>query len=208
MKYDLVIWDIDGTLLNTEEGLVCAYQYAIDKLHLPSKSINEIKSFIGPVPQTIFIQQFAMTSDKAQNAANIFRDRYKNHDLLKAYIYDGILEVLQKINTLGIKQAIATNKRQDYATDICKHFGIDKFCEPILGPDNVTSKTKADLIKDCILATNSQIAVMIGDTNSDKQAAEIADVDFIGVNYGFGFSNVKNYANTPKDILRKLEIIN
>lgn len=208
MKYDLVIWDIDGTLLNTEEGLVCAYQHTINKLNLPTKSVNEIKSFIGPVPQTVFIQQFAMTPDKAQEAANIFRDRYKNHDLLKAYPYDGILEVLQYIKSKGIKQAIATNKRQDYATDICKHFGIDKFCKPILGPDNITSKTKADLIKDCILATNAKNAVMIGDTDGDKQAAENAGVDFIGVNYGFGFGDVKDYANTPEDVLRKLEIVN
>lgn len=206
MQYDLVIWDIDGTLLNTEEGLVCAYQHTINKLNLPTKSVNEIKSFIGPVPQTVFIKQFALTPDKAQNAANIFRDRYKKHDLLKAYPYDGILEVLQYIKSQGVKQAVATNKRQDYAIDICKHFGIDNFCEPILGPDNITSKTKADLIKDCIIAINAKKAVMIGDTNSDKQAAEIAGVDFIGVNYGFGFDDVKDYADTSKDILRKLEM--
>lgn len=208
MKYDLVIWDIDGTLLNTEEGLVSAYQCTIDKLNLAFKSVDEIKSFIGPVPQTVFINKFAMSSDEAQKATNIFRDRYKNYDLLKAYPYDGILNVLQRIKSLGIKQAVATNKRQDYATDICRHFGIDKFCEPILGPDNVTSKTKAELIKDCILETKSQRAVMIGDTNNDKQAAEIAGIDFIGVNYGFGFGDVKDYANTPEDALRKLEIVN
>ena len=206
MKYDLVIWDIDGTLLNTEEGLVKAYQYTIDKLNLVNKSVDEIKSFIGPVPQNVFINKFAMSPDAAQEAANIFRYRYKEFDLLKAFLYEGILNVLKKINMLGIKQAIATNKRQDYATDICKHFGIDKFCDPILGPDNVNSKTKADLILDCILKIKSQRAVMIGDTNTDKQFAEIAGIDFIGVNYGFGFSNVKNYANTPEDILKKLEI--
>ena len=206
MQYDLVIWDIDGTLLNTEEGLVCAYQHTINKLNLPTKSVNEIKSFIGPVPQTVFIKQFALTPDKAQEASDIFRDRYKNHDLLKAYPYNGILEVLQYIKSQGIKQAVATNKRQDYATDICKHFGIDKFCEPILGPDNVTSKTKADLIKDCIIAINAKKAVMIGDTNGDKQAAESAGVDFIGVNYGFGFGNIDGYANIPSEILKKLEI--
>ena len=96
----------------------------------------------------IFMKHFAMTPDKAQEASDIFRDRYKNYDLLKAYLYDNILEVLQYIQSKGIKQAIATNKRQDYAIDICKHFGIDKFCKPILGPNNITSKTKADLIKD------------------------------------------------------------
>ena len=206
MKYDLVIWDIDGTLLNTENGLVCAYQYTIDKLNLPTKSVDEIKSFIGPIPKTVFMKQFAMTPDKAQEASDIFRNRYKNHDLLKAYPYNGILEVLQYIKSQGIKQAVATNKRQDYALDICKYFGIDSFCEPILGPDNITSKTKADLIKDCISATNAKKAVMIGDTDGDKQAAENAGADFIGVNYGFGFDDVEGYANVSSEILKKLEI--
>ena len=206
MKYDLVIWDIDGTLLNTEEGLVCSYQHTINKLNLPTKSVNEIKSFIGPIPQTVFINKFALTPDKAQEASDIFRNRYKNYDLLKAYPYEGILEVLQYIKSQSIKQAIATNKRQDYAIDICKYFCIDNFCNPILGPDNITSKTKADLIKDCIIATNAKKIVMIGDTNGDKQAAENAGVNFIGVNYGFGFGNIDGYANIPSEILKKLEI--
>ena len=206
MKYDLIIWDIDGTLLNTQKGIVCAFQYSIDKLNLPTKSADEIKSLIGPVPQTIFMKHFAMTPDKAQEASDIFRDRYKNYNLLKAYLYDNILEVLQYIQSKGIKQAIATNKRQDYAIDICKHFGIDKFCKPILGPNNITSKTKADLIKDCILDTNAKKAIMIGDTNGDKQAADNVGVDFIGVNYGFGFNNIDGYANTPSEILKKLGI--
>lgn len=204
MKYDLVMWDIDGTLLNTEEGLVVAYQYTIGKLKLPGRSVDEIRSFIGPVPQNIFIQEFAMSLDEAQKASDLFRNRYKNHDLLKAYPYNGILEVLKKINCLGIKQAIATNKRQDYATDICKHFNIDKFCKPILGPDNITSKTKADLIQDCILEIKPQRAVMIGDTDSDRIAAQEAGIDFLGVNYGFGFQNIKGYANTPEDIITLL----
>ena len=207
MKYSLVIWDIDGTLLNTQEGLISAYQYTIDKLGLSPKTKEEIKNFIGPVPKDVFINRFGLDEEKAQNASDLFRDRYKNYDLLKASPYRGILEVLQQIKVLKIRQSIATNKRQDYAFDICKHFGIDYFCNPILGPENNTNKCKTDFIRECLKfhsIKDLSLAVMIGDTNNDKNAAQEAGIDFIGVNYGFGFKNNPEYVNTPEEILEKL----
>lgn len=205
MKYQCIIWDIDGTLLNTQEGLVSAYMYTIKKLALPTKTAQEITHFIGPVPQNVFKDKFGMSAEKAQNAADIFRERYKNNDLLKACLYDGIVDVLQVLKKEGIKQAVATNKRQDYASDICHYFQLDEYCFPILGPDNISSKSKADLIRECMKSLNVNTAVMVGDTNSDKEAANQAGIDFIGVNYGFGFSNISNYADTPLEILEKLK---
>lgn len=204
MQYQAVIWDIDGTLLNTEEGLVAAYKYAIEILQLTHKTTEEIKGFIGPVPQNIFKEKFGLSEEKAQKAADIFRNRYKNHELLKAYPYTDIMNVLKQIQSQGIKQAIATNKRQDYAIAICKHFDIDKYCSPILGPNNADTRTKADLIKKCVTQLNVEKAIMIGDTEGDRNAAIEAGINFIGVNYGFGFENVKDYANKPEDIIKIL----
>lgn len=206
MKYQAVIWDIDGTLLNTEEGLVAAYQYTIEKLKLPHKTAEEIKGFIGPVPQVVFQEKFMMNSKDAQAAADIFRNRYKNFELFRAVPYAGIMEVLRKIKSAGIKQAVATNKRQDYAVDICRYFGIDDYCHPILGPDNVNTKTKSDFIKECVSRLGVEKAVMIGDTNGDKNAAEEAESDFLGVNYGFGFKRENGYADTPADIAKILGV--
>lgn len=207
MKYKTIVWDIDGTLLNTLEGLVSAYQYTIAKLNLPEKSYEEIASFIGPTPQTIFVSKFGLSEIEAQTAADIFRARYKNVDLLKAEPYSNLLSVLEKLSKIGYKQAVATNKRQDYAVDICKHFGIDKYCQPIYGADNFNKLSKADLIKNCLndLKTEDNQAVMIGDTIGDKVAAEMAGVAFIGVNYGFGFKKVEGYANSPSEILDMLK---
>ena len=192
MKYSLVIWDVDGTLLDTREGLIAAYRYALDVLNLPHKTDEEICSYVGPTPQTIFKTYFGMNDELAQQSANIFRDRYKMHDLLKARIYDGVYDVMEYLQKNNVKQAIATNKRQDYATEICRHFGFDKYCFPIIGADNENKLTKADLIIKCLETLNfSDLskAVMIGDTQSDKTAAEKVGIDFIGVNYGFGFKD-------------------
>lgn len=200
MQYDTIIWDIDGTLIDTQEGLISSYQYVITKNNLKNKTKEQIRKFIGPTPQDIFKNVFNLDENTAQKYAADFRERYKNHDLYKAKIFNGTIEVLELFKKLNIKQAIATNKREDYAKDICKHFQINKYCNPILGMDNYNSKTKSELITECIKKLNSKKAIMIGDTTGDKIAAMTAGVDFLGVNFGFGFSNIENYANSPSEI--------
>lgn len=210
MKIKAVLWDVDGTLLNTQEGLTAAYRYAIEQCHLPTKTDEELRSYIGPTPQTIFMTHFALNKNEAQHAADIFRERYKLHDLFKTFRYPGVEDVLSSLGEAGIQQAIATNKRQDYATEICKHFGIDDYCAPIIGADDENKLTKADLIKECLEKlgiSDPSSVVMIGDTEGDKQAAEEARVKFIGVNYGYGFQNVLGYANSPEEIPELLEKI-
>ena len=204
-RYDTIVWDVDGTLLNTAEGLIAAWQYSIETLGLPSRSKEELARFIGPVPQEIFQREFAMDAVQAQRATDIFRNWYKEHGLVMAHLYDGIPEVLHSLKEAGYKQAIATNKRQDYAKKICEIFGIDAYCSPILGPDNVTVKSKSGLILDCLSDLRSNRAIMIGDTEGDKKAADEVHVDFLGVNYGFGFHSISGYANTPREILKLLK---
>ena len=208
MRIKAVIWDVDGTLLNTQEGLAAAYRYTIEQCHLPSKTDEELGAFIGPTPQTIFMTHFGLNEENAQRAADIFRERYKSYDLLKAFLYPGVEDVLSSLDEAGIQQAIATNKRQDYATEICRHFGLDGYCDPIIGADNKNKLIKADLIRKCLEEleiSDPSSVVMIGDTEGDKQAAKAAGVQFLGVNYGFGFRNVHGHANSSEEILTILE---
>ena len=202
-----LIWDIDGTLLNTAEGLLASYKYALCQFGLPELPDEEIFSFIGPSPQTVFMEKFHLTKEQAQHGADIFRERYRNHDLLKAKPYAGILDVLSFFHCSGFKQAIATNKRYDYAVDICRYFGIHHYCFPILGTDNTSCIGKAGLILRCLETigqTDKTMAVMIGDTQGDKKAAEEAGISFLGVSYGFGLSEKTVYAATPADIPRHI----
>lgn len=207
MKYSTVLWDIDGTLLNTLDSLVSSYRYTIDKLALEERSDEEIASYIGPTPQTIFQTHFNMDKISAQKASDIFRENYKNKNLYNAKVYNGIYEVLETLKRSNINQAVATNKRQDYAIEICRYFKIDQYCNPIIGSDNQNTLTKKDIVKQCLeylQVEASHRVVLIGDTNGDKTAAEQVGIDFIGVNYGFGFKNIDNYADSPSDILKFL----
>lgn len=205
MKHSYVIWDIDGTLLNTREGVVSAAAYTLERLGYSPAKAKDVVSF--PKIKDAFLRMFEMTEEQAQTATDLFRDRYKEHDLLKAVPYDGICGVMNYLRENNVKQAIATNKRQDYATQICVHFGFDQYCCPIYGTDRDGRLTKDKLIQACLewwketdpAITASQI-VMIGDTIGDKEAAEKAAVGFIGVNYGFGFQDVDGYAFTPNEL--------
>lgn len=207
MKYKYVIWDIDGTLLDTREGLIFAYKWTFEQLKINPLSNEEILHLIGPTPVTIFKEKFGLNDDKAQQAGDLFRERYKNYDLYKAKLYDGILDVLKILSANGVKQAIATNKRQDYAMLICQYFGIDKYCSPIYGADNGNQLTKNKLILATLSDMNADFSqsIMIGDTIGDRKAAEEANINFIGVNYGFGFKNIEGYVNSPLEILDKLD---
>ena len=207
MAYSVIIWDVDGTLLDTLQGLSAAYIYTVKQLGLPERSKDEIRGFIGPTPVTVFQTHFGLSPDEAQYAADIFRERYKHHELLKASPYEGIIEVLSTLKRKGCRQAIATNKRQDYAEDIVRYFGMAEFCSPIYGAANTNKYTKAQLIEMCLhdLGVDDRTqAVMIGDTTNDRDAAFEAGIDFVGVNYGFGFKNVERYASSPEELLRFL----
>ena len=196
MNYSTVIWDIDGTLINSKEGLVSSYHYTIDKLNLEKKTDQELASYIGPTPQTNFLTHFNMDKISAQAAADIFREYYKTKDLFKAYVYDGIDYILENLKKADIHQAIATNKREDYAIDIIKHFGLDKYFDTIHGADNNNKLTKKDLINNCLsdLNTRPEETIFIGDSASDGIAAAEAGCQFIAVTYGFGFKNSNDTA--------------
>lgn len=199
--YDAIIWDIDGTLLATAEGLVAAYEHCTEVLSLPQRSREEMASYIGPVPQEIFRQRYGMEAAEAQRATDIFRAWYKQHGLRMAQPYEGILSVLAALEQAQLKQAIATNKRQDYAQEICDIFGISRYCSPILGADDAGKRSKAERIRACMEALGAQRAVMVGDTAGDCEAARAAGVDFIGVNYGYGFRGISGYAHAPRELI-------
>ena len=209
--YDAVIFDLDGTLLDTSEGIFRSVGYVIDRLGLPMPSEQVMRSFIGPPIQRSFMRVFGFTKEQGDEAANMFRDRYKDDDILHARPYDGIFETIGKLKEGGVKCAVATYKRQDYAEKILIHFGFDRICDRICGSDFEGKLSKRDIIENAIRymgVTDYLRAVMVGDSDNDAEGAGEIKVPFIGVTYGFGFAgadDVNCFANigiasTPADI--------
>lgn len=215
-KYEIVIWDIDGTLLDTSEGIIRSVKYCMSVFQQKIPTEEKLKKFIGPPIQESFEREYGISKEMAKEMAEVFRYRYKTKDLYDAKPYPNIERVLKKIQNKNVKQAVATNKREDYAKKIIDYFGLNEFLDPVYGSDFDGLLTKRDLMEKCLLEgriTDRNKAVMIGDSIGDLNGAESLGIDFIGVTYGFGFQGhptEKNFesvrwADKPDEILEILE---
>lgn len=186
-----VLFDLDGTLLDTSEGIMDSVRYTIAQLGYEQLPIETILKFVGPPIQTSLITHLGISIDEAQRGANIFREYYKNNALFKACIYPGIIAMLNNLKTKDIKIGVATYKREDYAIDLLKHFGIAEYCDVIHGADNENILTKADIVEMCIteMGENKSSVVLVGDTDHDAKGAYEAHVGFIAVTWGFGYTD-------------------
>ncbi len=212
-RYDLVIFDVDGTVLDTTEGVLAAVRHTIRTLGYEMPSEEKLLSFIGPPIQDSFAGTYGLSGPVLQEIATVFRNRYSTVDLLKAAPYEGIYQVFETLRQRGIRSAIATYKREDYALTLLKHFGFDRYTDIMYGADHENKLKKRDIIEKCIVdsgVTDKKRVVMVGDTHHDALGAQQVGVDFIGVTFGFGFhseSDLKDLkavgcAHRALDILR------
>lgn len=190
-RYELILFDVDGTILDTSQGIWSAFLEAVDRLRLAMPQGADLHSVIGPPIQNTFSSMFGLNAERANQCAAVFRDIYKNKTLLQARVYPGMTELLTALRQDGRKIAVATYKREDYALMLLKHFSIDRYVDVIHGADMAGKLTKRDLILQCMQecdVKDVQRAVMVGDTDSDLAAAQAIGMDFLAVTYGFGYT--------------------
>ena len=210
-RYNLVVFDLDGTILDTTEGVLSAVKYTIQEMGYIMPEDNVLKTFIGPPIQDSFAKTFGLSGDILQKIAGIFRRRYKGSDLLKAKPYEGIYEVFRKLSAQSIISAVATYKREDYAIDLLKAYHFDMYTQIMHGADHENKLKKQDIIRKCISEAcidDYRSVVMIGDTIHDADGASELGIDFIGVTYGFGLKKDNlsqvvsiGFADTPIGLL-------
>ncbi len=191
-KYKLLIFDVDGTLINPSEGVSHAVQYVIDKYDLPALSSEELDSFNGPPINRSFSKYYNVSNSQINEMVESFRLQYKNNDLLKANVYPGIYTLLSDLVHMGYFIGIATYKREDYAKKLLEYLEFNKYTNAIFGSDFHNKFSKKDIIINCINhfnITDYSKVLMIGDSDNDAVAAQNIGVDFLGVTYGFGFKD-------------------
>lgn len=210
----MIIFDLDGTLLDTSEGSIKSIDFTIKHMGYAPISEEIKQSFIGPPIFNSLKLTYHLSDDEAQKATEVFREAYKSKFLYKARIYEGIVPLLQTLHDKGYILAVASYKRDDYCKMLVQHFGLDSYFECILGSDSQNTLTKADIIKKCMQECNqtkTQNVILVGDSAHDAIGAQTLSLDFIAVTYGFGFKKNemipyphKGYANTPIEVLNYL----
>lgn len=197
--YKTILFDLDGTLLDTTIGVIEAVKITIEQLGLPMPSSEFLSTFVGPPMQSSFMKHFGMEPEKALECANLFRANYKKYSLFSAEPYPGVLELLRALKAKGYKIAVATYKSHENAMTILDKFEISQYCDFAMGSDLEGRLTKTDIVNECIkqLAADRTSTVLIGDSNADSRGAYEADIDFIALTYGFGFKSPADLQNIP-----------
>lgn len=207
-----VSFDLDGTLLDTSEGIIQSVKYTVGKMGLSLPEGMDMGFFIGPPIQLSLQKCFNLDSETSQKGANVFRSYYKSEALYMAKPYEGIFDMLDVLKKRQIKIGVATYKREDYALDILHFFHIADYCDVMCGADNNNVLKKSDIIRNSYEKAGflSEETIYIGDTEHDAKGAKEAGVPFVAVTWGFGYNSKEFISGYPyKGIVnRPIDIVN
>lgn len=202
-----VIFDLDGTLTQSEEGIFNCVKYAAEKLGFPVPEADTLRKFVGPPLRWSFQEYMGMDEDLAWKAVLTYRERYEVEGLFENRVYPGVRRLLRMLKKRGDYVAIATGKPQGPAERIIEHFGLAKYFDKIVGPTpGVRSAEKNELIRDALPETWDE-AWMVGDRKFDVEGGKQVGVRTLGVGYGYGSeeelrtAGCDAYAPTVQDVM-------
>ena len=186
-KYDIALFDLDGTLSESGEGILDCVKKAFEEMKRPLPDEKTLSSFIGP-PLIDSLKRCGFSEEDAEKGLQIYKRNFVETGIYKNKVYDGMVEVLQTLKDNGVLLSVATTKYQPFADKIIKMLKLDGYFDFIGGSDGTSNRhTKVQVIN-YILDNfgRDKKVIMIGDTKFDAEGAFEAKVDFIGCLYGYG----------------------
>lgn len=196
-NYDVILFDLDGTLTDSSPGIINSIVYALKKYDIAVENIETLRKFLGPPLHESFRNFYGFEEDKAMEAVSFYREYFSTKGLLENKVYDGIPQLLQELKDNGKRLILATSKPQQFTDRIMEHFDLAKYFEFTAGSNmDGTRSKKADVIEYALQQcniTNKSKTVMVGDRMHDIIGAKTVGVDSIGVEYGYGdYDELKN----------------
>lgn len=209
-----VLFDLDGTLLNTLDDLATAVNVALNAHGMPQRTRAEVRAFVGHGVAKLIARAVPAGTDEATTAQvlDTFRAYYIDHSLDETAPYDGILPMLQQLKAAGIAIAVVSNKLEGATAALCQHF-FGEDISVVIGdvPDRprkpAPDGTLAALAR---LGVSADEAVFVGDADSDVLTAKNAGLPCLGVTWGFRDADVLRAAgathliDTPTQIVEFL----
>lgn len=189
-NYDVILFDLDGTLTDSSPGIINSIVYALKKYDIAVENTETLRKFLGPPLHESFKEFYGFDEDKSMEAVSFYREYFSTKGLLENRVYDGVPKLLKELRDNGEKIILATSKPQPFTDRIMKHFDLVKHFEFIAGSNmDGTRSKKADVIEyalqQCNVVDKSKV-VMVGDRKHDIIGAKTVGIDSIGVEYGYG----------------------
>lgn len=182
-----ILFDLDGTLTDSAEGIINSCIPALEHFGLPVPDKKTMQVFVGPPLHDTFIK-FGVPSSQVDKAIEIFRGRYFTVGKFENAPYPGIVQLLQALKKHGHKLLIATSKPEVLALEVTKKFGLYEYFDMICGATLDRNRVNKDDVIAYLLLQNgtSENMVMVGDTAFDVTGAAAHNIPTIGVSWGYG----------------------
>ena len=182
-----VLFDLDGTLTDSGQGIINSAIPALEHFGLPVPSREELRVFVGPPLHETF-QRFGVPADKAEEAIRVYRSRYIPTGMFENTPYPGIKELLETLKKENYTLYVATSKPEEMSVTILERFGLSPYFDRICGASTDTSRSTKDAVIAYLLEQSGakEDMVMVGDTKYDVLGAKAHGIPAIGVSWGYG----------------------
>ena len=182
-----VLFDLDGTLTDSGEGIINCAALALAHFGLSVPSREEMRIFVGPPLQDTFLR-FGVPADKTDEAIRIYRSRYVPTGMFENTPYPGIRQLLETLKSRGYTLYVATSKPEEMSVAILERFDLARYFDRICGASTDTSRSTKDAVIAYLLERSGakEDMVMVGDTKYDVLGARVHGIPAIGVSWGYG----------------------
>lgn len=217
-KYKYYLFDLDGTISQSAPGIRMSLEHALNKLGVEAPNLDDYTIYIGPPLIDTFINYCKLPKDIGLLGTEYYREYYNEKGKYHNSLYDGFEEVLKYLKNEDVKVAVCTSKYDKFAEEIVEILGVTDYFDAICGSNlDGSRKDKKDLIPYAVkklggdIETDRESVLMVGDTHFDARGARLCDVDFVGVEYGYGAKepmeneNARVFVKTTQELLELLK---
>ena len=190
-RYDYVIFDFDGTVVDTGEGIIKSLQYSFEQMGREIPDMSDLKKFIGPPIHYSYTHFYGVSEDEVGEYIKKYRERYKIKGIYESVLYDGMKELLSELRSRGVKLGIASSKPEHLIYSVADYLKITDMFDAIVGVkiDDSNHSTKTGLVLDAMKklgVKDKSRVLMVGDRCFDIDGASGAGVKSCGALWGYG----------------------
>lgn len=187
-----ILWDLDGTIINSEEGITKCVQYALCAHGIEEPDLKKLLCFIGPPLDPVFREKYGMSEEEAWQSVVKYRERFDVKGIFECCLYDGVKEVIMDMKQKGYVLALASSKPEGACRRILDHFELTPYFDEVVGSTlDGSISTKEEVLEElgrrmASLHIGKDEMCLIGDTKYDAVGAKAFGIRCVGVSYGFG----------------------
>lgn len=187
----MILFDLDGTLTESGEGIIKSVQHALRSFSIEETDTQKLRRFVGPPLTDSFQKYYGLSAEDAEKAVAVYRERFAVKGIFENALYPGVLEMLKALKEKGLVLAVSSSKPEKFVNQVLEYFHIDAFFDIVVGSTlDGGRKDKASVIRETIVRLKAdpetERLIMVGDTEHDVKGAEEVGIPCIAVTYGYG----------------------